>query len=266
MPEGPEVKILVEKINKKLKNKTLNNIEFLYGRYLKHGPPKNFDDFTKILPIKIKEMKCKGKFIWIELYNSDFIISNTLGMTGFWTTNDDLKHNNIKFTLNNKIIYFNDVRNFGTINFINIEDLNKKLNTLGPDVLEDYDLNEFKRRLNKKRDDTKISTALLDQKVISGVGNYLRNDILWYTKISPHRKIESLTDEEIELIYENSILLTKRAFYIEKDIKLSNEFNDLKEFKRFFLVYAQDQDYYNNEIIREKISGRTVHWCPEYQK
>jgi formamidopyrimidine-DNA glycosylase len=51
---------------------------------------------------------------------------------------------------------------------------------------------QFINRLNKKRDDTMICTALLDQKVIAGCGNYLRAEALYIDKISPFRTIKNL--------------------------------------------------------------------------
>ena len=266
MPEGPEVKIIVSWLNKNIKNKILSDIHILNGRYKRHDNPINWDKLKHILPIKIKSVNCKGKFIWFEFYNTELTIWNTLGMSGWWNYNN-YKHNNILFIINNKNIYFNDVRNFGTIKICNISNLKKKLNLLGPDILNNNNnFLEFQKRLFRKRDNTLIANALLDQKVISGIGNYLRSDILWYSKISPFRKIKNLLINEIKLIYKNSKKLGQRALK-----KHSNQFNkdDILHpslGQNVFYVYSKNIDKYNNKIIRKKINNRSIFYVPKIQK
>ena len=103
MPEGPEVKLLVIELNKILKNKVLFDIELLSGRYIKK--PDNFDNFINNLPLKIIEVKNRGKFIYFILENNWFIF-NTLGMTGNWTIMENVKHNRLKNLNLKKMKYF----------------------------------------------------------------------------------------------------------------------------------------------------------------
>ena len=93
-------------------------------------------------------------------------------MTGTWTINQD-KFNHIELLLdNNSLIYFNDVRNFGTIIFYGKNELTKKINKLGPDILDIKNRSkDFIIRIRKKRNDTFIAAALLDQKVLLVVVN-----------------------------------------------------------------------------------------------
>ena len=58
MPEGPEVKYLTNFLNKNLKDKKLISIQINSGRYIKHGPPKGFVDFSNTLPLVIKKINC----------------------------------------------------------------------------------------------------------------------------------------------------------------------------------------------------------------
>jgi formamidopyrimidine-DNA glycosylase len=59
MPEGPEVRLLVDKLNKKLKTKKITNIKILGGKYLRKNA-----DFSKLLGLTIKSIKNYGKFIY----------------------------------------------------------------------------------------------------------------------------------------------------------------------------------------------------------
>ena len=279
MPEGPEVKRTVDNL-KKYSNHIIKKIIINSGRYTR----KNFKMQNKLfedLPLKILEISCKGKFIYFKLSNDRYIF-NTLGMSGYWTTKK-LKHNNVSFILEKngkkKILHFNDMRNFGTLMYQSQKDLDTKLKCLGVDIIEDYNnIDEFKKRIDRKRDNALIGTTLLDQKVASGCGNYMRAEVLYHAKISPHRTLASMNEKEIENIW---YYLTRVAwiFYdIEKALKLKIIKKKDKLFKTYynkdyedygyytnFTVYFQEKDSKNNPVIKEKMGTRTIHWVPKVQ-
>jgi DNA-formamidopyrimidine glycosylase len=280
MPEGPEVKYLVDKLNRKLKNKILKNITIKSGRYQKHGHPTGFDNFVNELPLKIESVNCKGKFIYFLFENSELSIWNTLGMSGWWINKDE-KHSNLEFKYDDKVIYFNDMRNFGTFTFCNKSNLKKKLNTLGADILDVNDQFElFKKRIDRKRNDTFIASAILDQKVSAGVGNYIRAEVLYVAKISPFRKIKNITENELKTIW-NICRQIGWYFYDEdkgKKLKIINgKYKISAKYKKqgpskykpgadYFLVYRQDKDPTGNKVLHEKIKDRMIHYVKKIQK
>ena len=73
MPEGPEVACLAEELNKNLKNKVLNDFEFIGGRYVKHSLPEYFEEFKDCLPLKISKVEYKGKLIIFHFENGNLI-------------------------------------------------------------------------------------------------------------------------------------------------------------------------------------------------
>jgi DNA-formamidopyrimidine glycosylase len=275
MPEGPEVRLLVDKLNKNIKNKTIKKIEVLGGKYHRHKK-----DFSKLNGLIIKTINNYGKFIYWTFNDTDIILFNTLGMTGWWDTIDD-KHNNVKFIFeDNSFIYFNDQRNFGNLIISNHEKLNKKLNELGADIFNKNDINKFKLRLNKKRDDTLICTALLDQKVIAGCGNYLRAEALYIAKISPFRTIKHLNNEEIEVLWDILVQLAWYYYDENKGLKLNIINNNYKlsaKYKKvgpskykpesgYFHIYRQKEDILGNKVLKKEINNRTIHYVPSIQK
>jgi len=280
MPEGPEVRSLVDQLNRNVKNKTLKSIEIKKGRYVKHGPPKGYKKFIKELPLKVKKVNCKGKFIYWEFKNSDFSMWNTLGMSGWWVKTDQ-KHSNIKFTFNDSVLYFKDMRNFGTFTFCDKSNLEKKLNTLGPDILETKDeVDEFIRKVEKKRSDIMIGSVLLDQKIAAGCGNYLRSECLYIARISPFREVGNMKKEELIKIWD---ILRQLGWYfydekkgIKKGIinskyKIRSKYkktgpSDYKPGEGFFLVYRQDKDPLGNKVLHKKIKTRMVHYVESLQK
>lgn len=279
MPEGPEVRKVTDFLLK-YKNKILNNIIINSGRYIKHGPFKNYNLIIKHLPLKIIDINCKGKFIYFILENN-MVLFNTLGMSGRWINSNE-KHNNLTFKFKDikTPLHFNDYRNFGTFMYQTKEDLNKKLDELGPDILQDfnnYDL--FRERIERKRNDTSIGSALLDQKVACGCGNYLRAETLYESKINPHREIKDLSEKELKLIWSNLIKIAWIFYDFDKGIKnkvltkkdkllkiyLTKDYQDYFYYMNF-QIYSKLKDKKNNNVITEKIGTRTIHWVKEIQK
>lgn len=279
MPEGPEVKYLVDKLNRKLKNKKIYNINIKNGKYKKF-PIKNLNKIN--FPLTIKKIYCHGKFIYWEFKDNDYVMFNTLGMSGWWIYGpDDDKHNNVEFKLKNNSVYFNDYRNFGNISFETKDKLQKKLKELGPDILNtknEYDI--FRQRIERKRNDTYIAVALLDQKVAAGCGNYLRAECLYIAKISPFRKIKDVSEEEYVKIWD---ILRQLAWVFYNESKgtkygiINNKYKLINKFKKSgpskykpeegkFLVYRQKVDPNGNKVHSEQIGTRTIHYVKSVQK
>jgi formamidopyrimidine-DNA glycosylase len=298
MPEINEVRKYADFINKNLKNKYINKINILKGRYLKHGPFNNYDKIIKDLPLKVLDVKTKGKFMYIILEKNYYIFS-TLGLSGGWCfytsstkkydfplannyinkelsetyTKRSMNHLNVEFIIKDGTLYFYDMLSFGTINIIRDETLlNKKLSTIGPDIMDTETTFEiFEERMTKKVNLEKaIGVVLMNQKIISGVGNYLRADILWLSKISPFRLVKDLSKNDLEKIYKNTLILTWGEYNFEKAVSmkiLSNKDkkNLPKYYNRDFFVYKQEKDIYGNVVHKKELfegsQKRTIYWC-----
>jgi len=220
MPEIIEIKTYTDFIKKNINNKNLLDIKITGGRYKKHGPFANYDIIKQLLPLKIIDVHSKGKFMYISLEN-DYFLGITLGLSGGWffkKNNSDkithglernkydkdivnkyiessLKHLNVEFICSSGILYFYDQLSFGTITiFENKIKLDKKLKLLGIDIIDDdITFKIFKEQILKDKNLNKeIGNVIVNQKIISGIGNYLRADILWMSKISPFRKVKDI--------------------------------------------------------------------------
>jgi formamidopyrimidine-DNA glycosylase len=299
MPEIVEVKKYVDFLLSKFKNKSIINISILRGRYKNHEPFDNYHLIKKNLPLRVLDVLSKGKLIYIILEDNYYIL-NTLGLFGGWIYysnkrdkyqfeemrdyieqdkldnyfNNTIKHLNIELKLSDEnSLYFYDMLSFGTFKVITSQDeLDKKLKTLGPDIMDlDTDYNLFLERL-RKYDDKKIGIVLMNQKCISGIGNYLRADILWLSKINPFRLVKKLSDDEIYKIYYNSRLLTYGDYDRDKAIILGiikKKDKIPKDYERDFFVYDQEYDIYNNKVIKEELydgsQKRFIYYVKKYQ-
>ena len=268
MPEGPEVRRYGKDLALTVSQKSLEKINVLSGRYTRN-PVLGMTELIDNMPAKVTGVGVHGKFLYWIL-NNDFYIWNTLGMTGSWSP-EKRKHSRVEFLFSDDTrVYFNDKRNFGTLKFVRGRYfLIEKLNSLGPDMLatDVEDRVFFEKVRSKPR--WPITKAIMTQSVVSGVGNYVKADALWLSKISPHRIVESLSDQELSLLNKSIKDVLRESFRSGgATIRTYENFDgSLGEYAQRFLVYNQKKDLNGNEVIKEKTpDGRTTHWVPGVQK
>jgi formamidopyrimidine-DNA glycosylase len=269
IPEGPETRITVDSLSTHVVGKELVNIEFLSGRYTKHNLPERTSEILTELPQMIQDVNCKGKFIYFTC-KSNWSIWNTLGMSGSWSASER-KHSRVKFTFSDgSSVFFNDIRNFGTLKFVNDPGaLTKKLNELGPDMLtEDVADHVFKQRVRRQKSKT-VTEALMNQKVVSGVGNYLKSESLYFAKISPHRTCDSLLDAELDTLNHVIKQVIRQSYQTggATIYTFQNFEGQSGQYSRRLAVYNQSNDPEGRKVESfTSPEGRTTFWVREVQK
>lgn len=268
MPEGPEVKITGNKLHEILHNKLLKSINILGGRYSKK-PIIGFDEFkTNIQNTIIQSVNVKGKLLYWQ-FSNDWIMLNTLGMSGCWTFTK-VKHCDIEciFGDDNQKIYFKDMRHFGTLKFIKKEDLPKKLKTIGPDVLTEQFTKEIWMKLCDKHQNWTLPKLLMNQRKLSGVGNYLKSEILYASRVSPLVDIKELSEGKKICIYDNIKKIAMASLRAQGVSIRDYSAPDGKDgdYQFAFKVYSQAFDENNYEVQRITTADkRTTHWIPQVQ-
>lgn len=250
------------------------------------------------LPMKIVKMFSRGKLMIWECLNGDgkkLYIVNHLGMTGRWIysdTKDGLgseKHSNLWITFGKEsakhkgfyetvsVLYFNDYRKMGFVEIT--ESLEGYFKKNGPclmtaALIEKGDLNANdadtdyatidiwnKCVSNNRLKNKNIGEFLMEQKYVSGIGNYLRAEILYRCKISPFRELKDITETEKKTLYK-VIIDTIYESYIKQGPK--NGYIETGDF--YLYCYERSEDDYGNPIYKESDSkNRTIHYCPNVQ-
>ncbi len=271
MPEGPEVKRITQQLSKNVKRRLLKEIQVLSGRYQTHGPPDGLNEFGGLLPIQIHDVFCTGKFIyWVTDIEPLWSIWNTLGLTGSWSV-EEQEHSRLIFHFENSHpVYFNDMRNFGTLKFVKGGQLLvDKLNTLGPDMLvASLSDDDFADRFKKHGFKT-LPEVLMNQSIISGVGNYIKAESLYMSGLSPYRLWNSLSKEEISKLHNSIKTVMSNSFNLGgATIKTYADMDgNIGSYSSKFLIYNQKKDPKGNEVIREETKDKRVtHWVPAVQK
>jgi formamidopyrimidine-DNA glycosylase len=275
MPEGPEVRTIVDGLEKELHGAILKNIIFESSGKYRDKVPERFRQFEEQLPVKIENVKCKGKFIYFEFYSSKelihFYMGNSLGMTGVWKKKDGKeKHLCMTLDTNKGIFEFVDQRHFGCIHFfLDHPSLEKKLNTIGPDFLNSHISEKSFIEIYRKKEKKNIVLALMDQSLVSGIGNYIKSEVLYRARISPHRTIGDLDNEELSKLY-RAIGKVMDSSYKHDGMSQENYVTlegEKGEYVNYLQVYRKKKDPKGNTVVQEKTKDkRTTFWVPVLQK
>ena len=292
MPELPEVQTTVNDLNRKIKGLTITGIWTDWPKYFKRSIG-GWETFRKIVKgKKIKKIRRIGKNIIFDLsHDKEILIHQKLTghlLVGHWQIKNNLpistekgllaeKVNNYIhaiFWLNkNKMMGFSDLRKFGKILVTDKRDFDnlKDLKDIGPDPLTPkFGFNEFKSLISKKRGP--IKKILMDQNVVSGIGNIYSDEILFVAKIHPLKKAEKLGDKELRAIFEAAKKILKKAIKLRGTS--TSDYRDTAgkagRYTEVRLVYQREGEKCpqrcGGTIKRLKINGRSAHFCPYCQK
>lgn len=270
MPELPEVASTAIRLNEEIQGLELTNVVVHSGRYMRHGNPKGMDEFMDLLPVKVSKVEFIGKLIVFEFETNDgkWWCWNTLGMSGGWRL-EPTKHSHVEFKVGDKSVWFTDIRNFGTLKFTNDEaSTNKKRRSIGPNHLSQGITDElFEERLQLYPNIT-IAESLMSQSLIGGIGNYIKAEVLYRARVSPHRLVKDITKREFSLLNESCEEVIKSSF-LNKGASIRTYYNvdgSVGEFPFFFFVYGRETCINGYQVKRETTAdGRTTHWVPEIQ-
>lgn len=288
MPEGPEILYSSIVIKKLIKNYNFVTIDSFSDKQVKI--PTDFEKNLKNTKSgKVINVDCKGKLMWIEIENINKIkgketkesifIHIHYGITGWLLDTDPEKY--VKYKLcfkkdnKEKCLYMKDIRRFSKIQFLSKKEHEKEINKLGVDIFtKEFSESKFKELIKSKK--TILASYLMDQKVICGIGNYIKNEAIYLTKLNVAVKTSELTEEQIKELYKNILFVSysklmthltdsKMTKYLPKDRK-TNEPKKL-EVPYEFKVYNQTQTNKDDKIIKVlkvTIGGRDSYSTEEY--
>lgn len=272
MPELAEVETVRNILKKQILNKKIKDVKVLYTNMIES----DINEFKNvIIGNSFNDILRKGKWLIFDL-DGFFLISH-LRMEGKYFIKPDNekieKHEHVIFTFNdNSSLRYHDTRKFGRMKLIKKEDMincieiqKQGLEPGDKDLTSKYLLDKFK---NKKQ---AIKTTLLDQTIISGLGNIYADEVLFKSNINPLKKTNKITLDEANRICQSSKEI------IEKAIK--NGGTTIRSYTSSLGVKGNYQNYLqvhkrqgkccnicNNLIKKIKINGRSTYYCPKCQK
>ena len=287
MPELPEVEIVRQSLEKKIKDKVIQkvllrnrNLRFkIQSKFKRHLNKKKIikvDRFSKYLIITFDDMK--GFIIHLGMSGTihlcDINKKNTFTNSSFYNSPElPKKHNHVEIQFKSIKFIYNDPRRFGYfLTFDNKVELNKKFDHFGPEPFsKSFNLKYIVKYLNNK--EKNIKNFLLDQKFVSGIGNIYASEILFFSKINPSRKAKSLAKSECKQILSYSKLVLKNA--IKKGGSSIQNFQNIDgkigTFQKNFRVYQREKlqclkPKCRGNIKKKIISNRSSFFCNYCQK
>ncbi|MDD5153390.1 MAG: bifunctional DNA-formamidopyrimidine glycosylase/DNA-(apurinic or apyrimidinic site) lyase [Desulfovibrionales bacterium] len=277
MPELPEVENIVRDLRPKLCGKLIKEVEVAHHSIIV-GRKNNLPGLLRNK--KIKNLSRKGKCIVFDLSNG-YELSIHLGMTGQLLYRQKGgaidRHTRMVLHLNDNLheLRFADMRRFGWVSLRSKmrrgvrpgEDKNAYLDNLGPDALT-LDLKGFKTCLSNRTGTVK--GLLLNQHIISGLGNIYTDESLYRAGIHPQRKINTLTEHEIKRLHKAIGQILNEAIVCGGSSVSTYRLPDGKEgeFQRQHKVYKRQGRLCprcRTPIVRIKVAGRGTCFCPKCQ-
>lgn len=269
MPEGPEVKLISDVLKKIIGGKVITSISVNERWRHYPDPPVEVDEPLKIVDISYRSKKIIFTLLPVSGGNFVYLVSR-LGMEGKWITERG-KHSGVEMKFSDGTsIFYDDTRHFGDLNFAEDEDeLWYYFRDSGPDYLIDEITEEMYLSVLKKKSvaNKEVCEFLLSQKYFSGVGNYLRSDIMYAAGINPRRLISDLDEGEKLRLLHFTLEIIKESYSLG-GLTIATYWDPRGKKGRYStLVYGRDFDEFGNEVERFKDkSGRTVHYVPKVQK
>ena len=272
MPELPEVETVRAGLEKHVVGKKIISVKQLHPRALR---AESLNKLTIFKGAKVKAVKRRGKFMWLEFDRPEVLVAH-LGMSGQFkiqSTNSEREpHLRAFFELSNgKEMRFVDQRTFGWLSVDEIVDgVPRIVSHIAIDLFDpDFNKKAVVKKIATKRG--QIKKVILDQEVLSGIGNIYADEALWYSKIHPERIASNLSEVEIRSILKSVKKVMKRALdaggttFDDLYINVNGESG---YFDISLRAYGQDGRSCRRcgaVIRRIAFANRSSHFCPRCQ-
>ena len=273
MPEKPEVITVARKLESKLIGRKIMSVDVYHNNMIDYPSVDEFKE--KIKNQEIHDITTRGK--WIVMSLDEYYLLFHLRMEGkfFFRTSEDSKnkHEHVIFKLDNGVeLRFADVRKFGKVMLIEKDKIYsmKPYTELG---LEPWDKNLTSSYLKEKysKKTLPIKSVLLDQSIITGIGNIYADEILFLSNINPLTKAKDLTEKNRKDIIFNTIKVLDKA--IEEGGTTIRSYTSEEGvtglFQNNLNVHQREKEpcrVCNTAIVKIKVGGRGTYYCPKCQK
>ncbi|MEV5897863.1 bifunctional DNA-formamidopyrimidine glycosylase/DNA-(apurinic or apyrimidinic site) lyase [Nonomuraea fuscirosea] len=278
MPELPEVEVVRRGLAQWVTGREIAGAEVLHPRAIRRHLP-GADEFAARLKGRaLLSAERRGKYLWLPLSGAAEALMAHLGMSGQLLVVDGdtppEKHLRVRlrFEDGGPDLRFVDQRTFGHVMLTPLAgDVPEPISHIAPDPFEAvFDEAEFTRRLRTKR--TEIKRALLDQSLISGVGNIYADEALWIARLHWARPANTLTRPKVaELLAAvrtvmGAALLQGGTSFDSLYVNVNGESG---YFERSLEVYGRRDlpcSRCGSPIRREAFMNRSSYSCPRCQR
>lgn len=260
MPELPDVEVFRQYLNATSLHKTITDVEVKHRLILGNVTAEKIREGLR--GRKMESSKRRGKHILIHLDDDNWFTLH-FGMTGrlkyFKHLQDAPEHDRLRLEFKNGYhLAYVCVRLLGEVNLVDGFEEFIGMKDLGPDALR-LNLTQFRDIMEGRRG--MVKTTLMNQSILSGVGNIYADEMLFQSGIHPETKIKSLPEEKLKLLFDKMREVLKTA--IEKKANPD-------DFPEDFIIPHRDEGetcpICGGELVKTRVSGRATYHCPRCQK
>lgn len=269
MPELPEVETVRRTLEKLILNEPILDISYDYEPMIKM----NAKDFVKkVKGQTIHSIERYGKYL-VFILDDDAMIMHMRMEGKFYIKSFDQEksvYEHVIFRLSDKELRYHDTRKFGTIHLVSLNSYKSTypLKDLGSEP-KDLDPLVLYQKIHHRT--TPIKVSLLDQHIISGLGNIYVDETLFLSKINPQRPSNKITKQEAKSLVESATKV------LDKAVLLGG--STIRSYTSSLGVHGRFQNELNvhtkvgepcpicgQTIIKTKVGGRGTYVCPSCQK
>ena len=276
MPELPEVETVRRGLQHLITGYTISSAQQLHPRAMKS---ESIAPLESLQGAKITGTNRRGKFMWLTL-NRPYVLVAHLGMSGQFLIHQKDRpkatHVRAQFTLSKPLrtreLVFNDQRTFG---WLSVEETTNNIPAsaqhIAPDPFDPL-FDKEKTINNYRKRNIKIKTALLNQEIMSGVGNIYADETLWRAKIHPEISTADLTHKKISTIIDFATEVMGEAINqggTSFDDLYINVNGESGFFEQSLAAYGQEDEpcpRCGTPIKRITFGQRSSHFCPRCQR
>lgn len=281
MPELPEVEVVRRGLVDHLVGRGVTSVEVLHPRAARRHAAGDADLIGQITGASVESAQRRGKFLWLPLSrggsSADAAIVVHLGMSGQMLVGPgDDRHLRIRAELDDgAVLRFIDQRTFGGWA---VDPLLEVDGTLVPESVAHIARDPLDERFDRdaviaamKRKETEVKRVLLDQTVLSGVGNIYADEALWRSGVHGRRRASALTKPALGRLIDDATDVMRQALDqggTSFDSLYVNVNGQSGYFERSLNAYGRDGEpcrRCGTIMRREQFMNRGSHFCPKCQ-
>lgn len=295
MPELPEVEVVRRGLAAHVSDRQIRRVEVRHPRAVRRqaeGPAY----FESVLSGRnVVGTGRRGKFLWLTTDDPDLMLAAHLGMSGQFRVEPSVPataaeqgvdadasdrphpHGRVHFALDAGHLWFLDQRTFGWVNACHVVPdargvrVPELVRGIAPDPLDPtFDIRAVARSLRSHR--VEVKRLLLNQDIVSGIGNIYADEALWAAGVHPRRRADRLSLTALRDVLEAATTVMSASLAqggTSFDSLYVNVNGESGYFSRGLAVYGlagQPCGRCATPIVRERFMNRSSHFCPACQR
>ena len=278
MPELPEVEVVRRGLQAHVVGRTITAVRVHHHRAVRRHEAGPADLTARLLDARITGTDRRGKYLWLTLDDGDFALVVHLGMSGQMLLGTVPKAGHLRIAAvldDGTTLSFVDQRTFGgwlLADLVNVDGsvVPAPVAHLARDPLDPrFDIDSVVNVLRGKH--SEIKRQLLDQTVVSGIGNIYADEALWRAKVNGARIADTLTRSKLTAVLESAAEVMRDALAqggTSFDSLYVNVNGQSGYFDRSLNVYGREGKPCRRcgaVVRREKFMNRSSYYCPRCQ-